>query len=225
MQVGPPLMNAQVRRGAGVLLVSCAIVVGVLGILFAHQTRADGFDNAVDSPVITWFAGHPGLGFRLASPGSMIPAALLSAAVVVACLVAGRLNGALLASLAMPVAVGLDERVLKPLFDRTYLGSLAYPSGHTTAMSAIAATITLLLLVPAPGRATALRFVVAAAAWVLAVVVATAVIGVRWHYVTDTWGGAAVGIGTVCGIALVLDRRTVRAWLTRAARGATRAGA
>jgi membrane-associated phospholipid phosphatase len=36
-------------------------------------------------------------------------------------------------------------------------------------------------------------------------VVAIAVIGLRWHYFTDTIAGAAVGIATVCGLALALD--------------------
>ena len=45
-------------------------------------------------------------------------------------------------------------------------------------------------------------------------IVATAVIGLRWHYFTDTVAGAAVGLGTVCALALLLDlawRRLVQA--------------
>jgi membrane-associated phospholipid phosphatase len=42
--------------------------------------------------------------------------------------------------------------------------------------------------------------------------VATAVIGLRWHYFTDTVAGAAVGVGTVCALALILDL----AWRDRA---------
>ena len=45
---------------------------------------------------------------------------------------------------------------------------------------------------------------------VLGGVVAVGVIGLRWHYFTDTVAGAAVGIGTVCALALVLDLRTRR---------------
>ena len=37
------------------------------------------------------------------------------------------------------------------------------------------------------------------------VAVAIGVIAVRFHYFTDTVAGAAVGIGTVCGLALILD--------------------
>jgi len=35
--------------------------------------------------------------------------------------------------------------------------------------------------------------------------VAVGLIGLRWHYFTDTVAGAAVGIGTVCALALLLD--------------------
>jgi membrane-associated phospholipid phosphatase len=29
--------------------------------------------------------------------------------------------------------------------------------------------------------------------------------GLRWHYVTDTIGGAALGTGTACALALLID--------------------
>jgi membrane-associated phospholipid phosphatase len=55
---------------------------------------------------------------------------------------------------------------------------------------------------------------------VLGVVVAIAVIGLQWHYFTDTVAGAAVGIGMVCGLALVLDLPAARRWLDPASRRA-----
>jgi membrane-associated phospholipid phosphatase len=63
----------------------------------------------------------------------------------------------------------------------------------------------LLLIPPRPARATVLRALIPAAAWLLAGVVAVGVIGLRWHYLTDTAAGAAIGIGTVCALALLLD--------------------
>jgi membrane-associated phospholipid phosphatase len=57
-----------------------------------------------------------------------------------------------------------------------------------------------------------------AAACVLGAVVAVALIGLRWHYFTDTVAGAAVGIGTVCGFALILDLPAARRWLAGASR-------
>jgi undecaprenyl-diphosphatase len=200
-------------------LAGSAFLVVLLGVLFAHQTKADRFDRGIDTAVITWFGGHPSLALRLAYPGSLVPAAVLSAAIIVACLLAGRLNGAVLAVLAVPVSVGLDELLFKPLFDRTYWGNLVYPSGHATAMFAVAATVSVLLLAPPQrGGTNVLRIAVSALTILLGCVVAAAVIGLRWHYFTDTVAGAAVGIGTVCGLALVLDLTMARSWLVRASR-------
>jgi len=216
---GRPLLAPGARPWAGALLVCCAILVAVLGVLFAHQASADGLDHAVDSRVIAWLGGHRGLLLWLAAPGSLIPAGVLCAVIVAACLLAGRLNGAVLAAAALPVAVGLDEVLLKPLVHRTYWGNLVYPSGHTTAVFALAATVTLLFLVsPRPAKAAAARGLIPLAACVLGVVVAVAVIGLQWHYFTDTVAGAAVAVGTVCGLALLLDLPTVRRWLAWASR-------
>jgi len=216
---GRPLLAASARPWAGALLACCAILVAVLGVLFTHQSRADWLDHTVDSPIIIWLGGHPGLALWLAAPGTLIPAGALSAAIVVACLLTGRLNGAVLAAAAVPAAVGLDEGLLKPLVHRTYREILAYPSGHTTAIFTLAATVTVLLLVPPqPATARALRVLIPAAACVLGGVVAIAVIGLRWHYFTDTVAGAAVGIGTVCGLALILDLPAAKRWLARASR-------
>ncbi len=214
-----PLLAASARPRAGALLACCAILVAVLGALFAHQATADWLDRVVDSPIITLLGSHQGLAVWLAAPGSLFPASVLSAAIVVACLLVGRLNGAVLATAAVPAAVGLNDGVLKPLVHRTYLGILTYPSGHTATMFALAATVGVLLLhPPQPARAGALRALIPVAACVLGGVVATGVIGLRFHYFTDTVAGAAVGIGTVCGLALLLDLPAARRQLARASR-------
>jgi undecaprenyl-diphosphatase len=219
LRPGRPLLAAGARPWAGALLACCAILVAVLGVLFAHQASADRLDDAVDSQVIAWLGGHRGLLLWLAAPGSLIPTGVLCVAIIAACLLAGRLNGAVLAAAAVPAAVGLDEVLLKPLVDRTYLGNAVYPSGHTTAVFTLAATVTVLLLnPPRPARAAALRVLIPVAACALGVVVAVAVIGLRWHYFTDTVAGAAVAIGTVCGLALLLDRPAARRWLAWASR-------
>ena len=219
LRPGRPLLADSVRPWAGAVLACCAVIVALLGVLFWHHTTADWLDRVTDAPFLTWFAGHHGLGLWLASAAKLTPAAVLTAAVVITCLLTGRLNGALLGLAAIPAAVGLDEGLLKPLVHRTYQGSLVYPSGHATAMFAFAATVTVLLLLPPrPASFRALRILIPAAACVLGVVVATAVIGLGWHYFTDTVAGAAVGIGTVCALALILDLPAVRRALTRATR-------
>ena len=103
----------------------------MLGVIFAHQTAADRFDRAVDAPVITWFGHHPGLAVDgSAFPGSLVPMAVLSVAIAAACLLAGRLNGAVLVVAAVPVAAGLNDGLLKHLFDRTYLAAPSYRAAY-----------------------------------------------------------------------------------------------
>jgi len=213
LRLGRPLLAASARLWAGALLACCATLVATLGMLFAHQATADPLDRAVDSPVITWLSAHQGLAARLATPGSLIPAVALSAVMVVACLLSGRFNGALLAAAAVPSAVGLNDGLFKPLVHRTYLGVLTYPSGHTATVFALAATVGVLLHIPSPAKARPLRVLMPTAVCVLGGVVALGVIGLRWHYFTDTLAGAALGIGTVCGLALLLDLPVVRRWL------------
>jgi len=215
---GRSLLADQARLRVGGLLAGCAIIVVVLGVLFAGQGIADPFDRAVDSPVITWLAGRQTLALWLAYPATLVPAGGASLIAALVCLARGWLRGAALALLAVPVASGLNDAFLKHLFHRTYLGVLTYPSGHATAAAALAMSLTiLLLLAPRPAThpadpatqplrlPTVLRWAIPAVAWLAVVVVAVGVMGLRWHYVTDTIGGAALGTGTACALALILD--------------------
>ena len=204
LRPGRSLFAGTARPRVGMLLAGCAILVAVLGVLFAHQSTADGFDRAIDSPVIGWFGGRGHIALWLAYPGTTIPAVAVSAVIVVACLLTGRLRGAALAAAAVPVAVGVSEVLLKPLVHRTYLGQVVYPSGHVAAVFALAATVTVLLLAP-PRPPAALWVPAVTAAYVIAAAVVIGVIGVRFHYFTDTVAGAAVGTGTVCALALLAD--------------------
>lgn len=216
---GRPLLTDSARQWACAVLACCAVLVAAPGVVFAHQSRVNRLDQAVDSPIITWLGSHERLAVWLAFPGSLVPAVALSAAIVVVCLMAGRLNGAVLAAAAVPAAAGLNDGLLKHLVHRTYLGALSYPSGHTAAVSALAATVAVLLLAsPRTAWTGPLRMLLVDAAFVAGGVVAVGVIGLRWHYFTDTVAGAAVGTGTVCGLALLLDLPAIRPILARTRR-------
>ena len=225
-RVGRPLLPGPARFLAVWVTAGCAVLVTALGVLFAHQRTADGFDKVIDAPAINWLRGQPHLQEWLAWPGTLKPIAVLVVVVAAGCLLSGRLNGALLAVAAVPAATGLDEALIKPLVDRTYLGNYAYPSGHVTTDAALAAVLSILLLIPPQRAGTRLpRILVVALAWAVTVVVAIAVMGLRWHYFTDTVAGAAVGIGTTAALALLIDLpalrrgldRLCRAWPSRAA--------
>ena len=203
---GRPVLAACARPRAGILLAGCAVLVVVLGVLFAHESTADRFDHAVDAPVITAFAGQGTLALWLAYPGTTVPAIVLSVVTAAACLITRRFRGAVLAVAAVPVAVELCEVLIKPWVHRTYLNQVVYPSGHVAAIAALAATVTVLLFAPPrPAVPRWLRILILAVTYLTAVALVAGVIAVRFHYFTDTVAGAAVGIGTVCGLALVLD--------------------
>src|SRR5215469_1370133 len=206
-----PLLASALRRRAATLLACCTVVVIVLGVLFAHQSRIDGLDKEIDSWVIRSLGGDKSLLRWLAAPAELIPAGLTSLIMIAVCLVTGRLKGAVLAATAVPTSSALCDSLIKPLVHRS---DLAYPSGHATSVLALAAMLTVLLVLPPQplieGRA---RLLIPLIAGMIACGVAIAVIGLRWHFFTDTIGGAAVGIGTVCALALILDLPAVSRWL------------
>ncbi len=199
------------------LTVCCVVIVAGLPVLLARHAGLNWLDRSVDPRIQGMYGARYELLRWLAEPGELIPVAALTVIIAVTCLVTGRLNGAMLAAVAVPVAVELTEHVLKPLIGRTKLGFLSYPSGHATSTFALAAVLAALMLNP-PGRALTpvLRLIVPAAAVALACVASTAMIGLGFHYFTDTIAGAAVGVGTVAATALVLDLPGPRQWLAAA---------
>jgi membrane-associated phospholipid phosphatase len=212
--LGRPLLGGPARSWAIAVVIGCALLVAVLGVLFAGQTRATWLDHIVDSPIISALGRHGLMSYRLASPGTLGPAVLISGAIAVICLRFRRINGAVLALLAVPVSDGLDDAILKPLVGRTDLGLLTYPSGHTTAVFAMTTTVAILLLVPPQqARTRTLRVLLVLAALGVALIVAAAVIALEWHYFTDTIGGAAVAIAVVTTLAIIIDQLTANHWL------------
>jgi membrane-associated phospholipid phosphatase len=107
---------------------------------------------------------------------------------------------------AVPVTAFLDDTVLKHLVDRTHFGELSFPSGHTASAMTLATVLGVLLQDPARRTATRVaRAALVVAACAVTVLVAVGVIGLRWHYFTDTVGGVALGTGTVLTLAFLID--------------------
>jgi len=137
---------------------------------------------------------------RLADP---LPFALLSGAVLTVALVRG---GVRLAAILGVVLFGacLTTQVLKQLtadprgielVPYAHVSSAAWPSGHTTAATALA----LCLVAVAPPR---LRPRAAAAGAALAVAVALSVLLLGWHFPSDVLGGFCVAAAwMLCGLA------------------------
>lgn len=200
-----PLLSAPARPAVGWLLAGSAVLTAVGGMLVAHRSQGAWVDRSADFRIQAALAGHHGLLIAAANLVKPVYATALVAAVALACVVARRLNGALLAVAGVPAAVGLTEG-LKHVIGRTLDGALVYPSGHTTGAFALAAVVTILML--SPWRHVlplVIRLAMAIASVLTACAVALAVIGLYWHYFSDTLAGAAVGVDTVLAVALLLD--------------------
>jgi membrane-associated phospholipid phosphatase len=120
------------------------------------------------------------------------------------CLARRRLNGALLAAIAIPVAPALTEYVLKPLFAQPALDD-SFPSGHTTAAFAVATVVAVLLATPGQRISGLWRLAIALGALLPALAVGVAVIGLSMHTPLEALGGAAVGASVTLCVAMLLD--------------------
>ena len=204
-----PLLPPALCLPAAVLITGCAVVTASLALAFAGQGRADALDAAVDRTIRDSIGGHPGPLHLLADLGGQEMVTITTVALVVACLVARRWRGAALAGLAVPAASALTESVLKPFIDRTIGGSPGYPSfpsGHATAMFALATTCTVLLAGPSrPRLPGVLRLLLGLGALLIAAAVGIAMVSLGYHYFTDIVAGTAVGIGMVLLTALLID--------------------
>ena len=181
---------------AGVALL-CAAVVTALGVRYAGHTAAGPLDASVDH----WVQARLGLTSVpltvLTWLGDEAAVTLITIAATLACLLARWWRGAALALLAAPVA------------------ALSMPSGHTTAVFTLATLAAVLLIRPGDR----VRYLIVAAAYLLATAVAVAMIAQNFHYFTDVISGAAVGVGTVLTGALAIDALAPPVW-ARARRAA-----
>jgi membrane-associated phospholipid phosphatase len=210
-----PLLPPELRRPAAVLVTGCVAVTAALALAFAGKARPGGLDAAVDARVRGGLGPYQEQLHQLAGLGGLVPVTVLTIALVLACLATRRWRGAALAGVVVPAAVALTEFVLKPLVGRTIRGYPGFPSGHATALFALAATCAVLLAGPSrPRLPGAVRLPLVFGAALVAAAVGTAMVGLGYHYFTDIVAGTAVGVGMVLLTALLIDwaARSPRAW-------------
>ena len=204
-----PLLPRPLRLAAAALLAACVAVTAVLGVRTVGRGLPGWLDSAFDARIQAALSRFPSLLNWLPDFGTLRPVALMTLALVLACLVSRRWTGAVLAAVAVPAATGLTEYVLKP-----YVGEpigQSFPSGHATSMFALAVICAVLLLDPPrrqlPGT---VRLLLVVMALLLAAAVAAAMVATGAHNFTDAVGGAAVGTAVVLACALTLDLATSR---------------
>jgi membrane-associated phospholipid phosphatase len=201
------LMPGPLGRLAAAALAACVAVTAVVGVRFTGYGLPGWLDATFDPRIQARLSRFPLLLNWLPGVGALMPVALMTLVLIVACAVTRRWDGAVLAAAAVPIAVGLTEYVLKPSIGQAI--KQAFPSGHATSMFALAAVCAVLLADPPRGRVPGpVRLLLALMAVLLAAGVAAAMVATGAHSFTDAVGGAAVGAGVVLACALTLDLLT-----------------
>lgn len=200
----------------GAAILAAGVIGTWLAVGYSTGSWAERIDPAVGGRLIAHLGGYVGPTHALSNLGSAAPILVAMSASVIALLALGRLRGALLAVLAPSLATVLTDAILKPAVGRTDLevaypsvhvyGAQAYPSGHTTAVCAVAFVVVVLVLDQRPRRLPlAIQVTVCGAALALAGCVGVALVAAGYHVTTDVIGGVCVALGTVLTLALVID--------------------
>ncbi|HEY1969380.1 MAG TPA: phosphatase PAP2 family protein [Pseudonocardia sp.] len=214
----PALISPRYRLPALALAALGWVGCVVLGLRYAGARHAGRLDTAVIHQVYQVVGEKGPLAALLVSPSSPPVVYAVIGVTVLLALLARRWEFAALAILGPALAVGLVEWVGKPLVDRRLAGALSYPSGHT--VSTISAFTVAMLGLAAGARIA--RKVLALLAWlVVTASVMVGLVGMNYHYPTDTLGGLGVVLGTMLPAAVLVDllaaRRVKRQVADRAA--------
>jgi membrane-associated phospholipid phosphatase len=227
----PPLLPGPARRIAVVLIFCCAVLVTAGALLGADRSQPNTLSRPVDSWIQAHISSHH-TALQLITDLGVAGSELLALALILAALAGRRRDLAALVLISVPLAWILAEFVLKPLVDERIGKYLTYPSGHTQAVFCAATVLAVALLSPSRAAPPAwLRVLVVAIVVAVGVAVAISMIGLDYHYLTDTVAGSAVGVGVALCTALCLDtprgRRALRdrrehftSWPRRPARSA-----
>ncbi|MFI6955054.1 phosphatase PAP2 family protein [Nocardia sp. NPDC050408] len=178
------------------LVALCVVLVGLgvavaLPLTFPRDGAATDLDRALARPIHSAMDDHSGGYEVLVIPSNgyiLIPLLLAGAA----WFGFRRQWRRAVAMVVIPeLVVGLNSWVLKPLWDRPLHDYLAYPSGHTVHLVAIAAAFVVLT------DSMRARVVTSLIATVALVCAAVGMIGLGYHLPTDILGGTAVAIALV----------------------------
>lgn len=201
----PTALPAPIRGPATVLALVAAVAVVALGTALAGRTTSSHADDRLAGLVASWVP-DPGRVWRLIEVlGDPLPVVAASGVLATVCLATRRHRLAVLA-VAGPGLSGGATTLLKPLFDRTIEGGLAYPSGHTAAVTALGIVTALILVDLLRAGAVTRLLVLSATALVVGVVMGVTLVALDIHYPTDTIGGFSTAVAVVLGAALLIDR-------------------
>ncbi|MDX2932755.1 phosphatase PAP2 family protein [Streptomyces ipomoeae] len=204
----PAVLPRALCAWLGPIAALAALVVVVLGVLYAGHSRPGRVDRWIIQPTADsvrppWRRVALAVDFL----GEPVGAATLVVAAVTGCLLLRRPRAAVLVVAGAAMTVG-TATLLKHLVGRTIHGdgNLSYPSGHTAFLTALALIVALL----ATGRLglgrTAGTSLVLAAALVAGAAMGWAQVALGAHYPTDVLGGWCTALAVIPATAWLVDR-------------------
>ncbi|MBO0839382.1 MAG: phosphatase PAP2 family protein, partial [Sciscionella sp.] len=182
----------------------CFAITALLAVIYHGGRIASGVDEAVSSAITHAFAGHDRLLHAALIPTDPPVVYTAIAITVVVAILDRRPALAALAIVGPALSIGLTE-ALKPLVDRRYTGQLSMPSGHTSGTVSVLAVLVLYACVRVATRWRVLALVLTVGVSIAAM---AALVGMHYHYPTDTIAGAALSIGVVCAAAPAMESAT-----------------
>jgi hypothetical protein len=199
---GDLLLPRRLHRSAVVLSAACAVVVLTLAFRYHGGHRPGGFDERVYRSLTTLRLARGPLTHVVDAVPLTFGAVVGVLAVVLAA--RRRWRAAALTVLGPGLALLVTE-VGKRVVGRSLDGMLALPSGHTTGVASVVATIAVLWIRRARhvGRAAVLGL---AAVTLAAAAIGLAMVTLHFHYATDVIAGYCVGIAVPLAVAMSIDR-------------------
>ncbi|MEU4346011.1 phosphatase PAP2 family protein [Streptomyces sp. NPDC023838] len=218
----PAVLPPPPRAWLGLIAALAALVVVVLGILYAGHSAPGRVDRWIVPPTADsvrppWRQAALAMDFLGEPAGS----AMLVGAIVTGCLLLRRPRAAVLVVLGVGMTVG-TATLLKHLVGRTIHGdgNLSYPSGHTAFATALGLMVALLATSRLGLGRTAGTLLVLAAALVAGAAMGWAEVALGAHYATDVLGGWCTALAVIPATAWLVDR--MADWLVDRGVGAGR---
>jgi membrane-associated phospholipid phosphatase len=194
-------LPARVGAPLGAVSVCAAVVVVVLGVLFAGESVGAPVDVGIRSYLRSLHQPWHSIALVIDWTGEPVGAGVVLLTLLIVFLRKGNRRAAVLA-VAGPGAAVVVTSGLKPLVGRTINdGFLSYPSGHTATATAFALVAVFFVI----GRR-------GGAYWLLgipllaAIAMAWAQVLLNAHYPTDTLGGFCSAVAVVPVVAWAIDR-------------------
>jgi membrane-associated phospholipid phosphatase len=206
---GRRLIPQSLRRPAATVATSMAVLTTALGLMYHNDPCPGRIDLIVASAITGRLPPAQLTPYLLVRLGDPLSIAAFAALLATVALLLRRPRIAILA-VCGPGAVVTAAEFLKTLVGRTYYGVLAFPSGHTAAITAVATVVALMGLGFAKCHLLVASALAAIGILITGALMALALLTRGLHYPTDTLGGFCTAIAMVLGIAFCIDAIPIR---------------